>query len=827
MILGGLGTIASIYPSDERVKEDIEPIGKTFDGQNIYKFRYKGQPGKQIGLVAQDVEKKHPDAVYNMGGLKAVDYDSATKDSASMGGVVHPSMERQNFAQGGLGMVPYEDFAEGYGGLSYVPKSKIPVGGQRGIPEAPKPYEEKGLSSVWDEIKGMNEKQLANLKSNISGLGKTVESWFTPDMALAHGGLARGHYADGGGPTSIIPSSTGVVPPEDDKIPTIDDVQAYIQKAAKTRSIDPNVAIKVAQGEGLYANPKEGWQSNIRDPKTGAREESYSPYQLNMKPGAVGDKMLKETGIDPRNPQNWQQSVDYALDTAKKGGWSPWMGAKAKGVSNWQGIGDFDAKITPAGDVITDTKDASMKAGAHAGAAVAESQGSEPFGSKKHQRNLIETIMNRDLSDNAKQAVLAASLALMGGRSPWLGVNLGEAGRAGMAMYYNTMAQERETAKTAAEVGKTVAETGKTEAETGKTNIGIGLDVYDRWLRYRTSSQLAGKPFLPFDEFKKAVIGNVGSVVGQPQAGPSAPVTPVESAPLDSSGKAITPVLSTEEKPVAQGSLPYWQGILNQASEILQDPQATQTPEQAKAVQDRLAVAQDAIGKIQNTDFYKSAEDFQTQYGNQREGLVRLAKLYEDYAGGRAAPSMSNVIGTLQSFGVDVPNSWADQPSKYDEAMKLAYSQIIAQTINSGLLRAPGKALDAEQKIAAVPDLDPVARYQMIRKTVAGLDYMHDLYDTWDQTLNTLGHIQEFDKENPFDKYYKELGPNGKSALPLPKTFPGQVVPGQENKAASEITDDQALQTLNTHFGDAKDGTQKWLGTRAFIKTPNGWERAQ
>src|SRR5690242_9010758 len=71
--------------SDERLKEDIEPIGKTFDGLNIIKFRYKGQKQPHIGLSAQDVERSHPDAVGLAGGYKTVDYDAATRHAAMAG----------------------------------------------------------------------------------------------------------------------------------------------------------------------------------------------------------------------------------------------------------------------------------------------------------------------------------------------------------------------------------------------------------------------------------------------------------------------------------------------------------------------------------------------------------------------------------------------------------------------------------------------------------------------------------------------------------------------------------------------------------------------
>ena len=102
--------------SDERVKEGIEPIGETYDGQKIVKFRYKGQHGpKQIGLVAQDVEKHHPEAVGEYHGIKTVDYDKATNEAArrghyfsggivpsSQGGAVGPEHAGLGFAGGGL-----------------------------------------------------------------------------------------------------------------------------------------------------------------------------------------------------------------------------------------------------------------------------------------------------------------------------------------------------------------------------------------------------------------------------------------------------------------------------------------------------------------------------------------------------------------------------------------------------------------------------------------------------------------------------------------------------------------------------------------------------
>ena len=103
--------------SDERLKHDAKRIGETDDGLPIYSYKYNGDDRTQIGLMAQDVEKKKPEAV----GLapasdghmyKTVDYAKATRAKKyaggglmpvdnSMGGAVSPMSMGEAFARGG------------------------------------------------------------------------------------------------------------------------------------------------------------------------------------------------------------------------------------------------------------------------------------------------------------------------------------------------------------------------------------------------------------------------------------------------------------------------------------------------------------------------------------------------------------------------------------------------------------------------------------------------------------------------------------------------------------------------------------------------------
>lgn len=75
----GSSLIASLIGSDRRIKDDLVKIGEA-NGMPVYRYRYKGEPANvvRIGLVAQDVEKRRPEAVFTRSdGIKFVDYAKA------------------------------------------------------------------------------------------------------------------------------------------------------------------------------------------------------------------------------------------------------------------------------------------------------------------------------------------------------------------------------------------------------------------------------------------------------------------------------------------------------------------------------------------------------------------------------------------------------------------------------------------------------------------------------------------------------------------------------------------------------------------------------
>lgn len=75
---------AALALSDVRAKTDIHRVGRTDEGDNIYTFKYRGLPQTHMGVMAQEVERTHPEAVRTIGGLKHVDYSKLSPLAAAM-----------------------------------------------------------------------------------------------------------------------------------------------------------------------------------------------------------------------------------------------------------------------------------------------------------------------------------------------------------------------------------------------------------------------------------------------------------------------------------------------------------------------------------------------------------------------------------------------------------------------------------------------------------------------------------------------------------------------------------------------------------------------
>lgn len=118
-------------------------------------------------------------------------------------------------------------------------------------------------------------------------------------------------------------------------------LEEYIRYAAQQRGIDPDIAVRVAQGEGGLKDPfrhGEGPAPRSQSAEFGPRENSFGPFQLYISGNnaGLGDSALA-AGIDPR--KDWKGGIDFALDEVTRSGWGKWYGAKAAGITGMMGVG--------------------------------------------------------------------------------------------------------------------------------------------------------------------------------------------------------------------------------------------------------------------------------------------------------------------------------------------------------------------------------------------------------------------------------------------------------------------------------------------------------
>ena len=189
---GGLG-LASLL-SDRRAKEDIKPIGKDFTGQMLYSFRYKGQAETHVGYIAQEIEKKHPDAVDRReDGMRVVDYAEASRKAAEKGHFARGgrTLDEQGlgqvrrYATGGVPGMPYAD-ATGY----------VPTIGLAAAARAPQSGPSQGMagsptSSTTDALPDFSSYIQAGKGLSNTSFGDAVSDFTQDNLGFANGGLAR------------------------------------------------------------------------------------------------------------------------------------------------------------------------------------------------------------------------------------------------------------------------------------------------------------------------------------------------------------------------------------------------------------------------------------------------------------------------------------------------------------------------------------------------------------------------------------------------------------------------------------------------------------
>jgi len=344
-------TQAAPFFSDKRLKEAVEPIGKTFDGQKIVKFRYKNEPGTRIGLIAQDVEKHHPDAVGLAGGYKTVDYDAATKDAASKGhyasgglapesdgGAVLPAMMRHGFAEGGnpaqligndqLAAILQAQFGmynnQGIPGLGgapgmtgFVPEGTLPVGNLT-VAEAPPALPESQLKGMIEAAGGVEKAYDTGKQAveKIKGLYNKEDDSPKDEYEHYRGGLV-GHYASGG--ASSGPYGIPISKAETPELITAGDAPEF-QKSGFLKMLDTAGDLASLGSQAASASSKSKAAGGAAEDDVGAGtpyDAGSNPFMPDSAKG-IEKKELAKPGAAPGAPESgFSQAMSAANSVAK------------------------------------------------------------------------------------------------------------------------------------------------------------------------------------------------------------------------------------------------------------------------------------------------------------------------------------------------------------------------------------------------------------------------------------------------------------------------------------------------------------------------------
>ena len=203
--------------SDRRLKHSIRKIGKTYDHQDVYSYKMGDDPRTHIGLIAQDVEKKHPEAVGVAGGFKTVDYEKATKDAANDGhfaaGGVVPMRRLHRDTGGGLAGVlqaQQQMYANMPGGSQYQRVSNTGgSGGSHNLAVANPPPTAPPQSGMSQLSQGINTANNADkLYNNLTKPATTTTPTTAQPAGLASGAAPPSSTPVGG----VVPATQGATP---------------------------------------------------------------------------------------------------------------------------------------------------------------------------------------------------------------------------------------------------------------------------------------------------------------------------------------------------------------------------------------------------------------------------------------------------------------------------------------------------------------------------------------------------------------------------------------------------------------------------------------
>ena len=836
-----LGLVTAIGTfSDERVKENIEPIGETNDGQKIYRYNYKGSPKTEIGLIAQEVEKKYPEAVGSLGGIKMVDYEAATENAAqrtgkafggsSMGGLVTPDMQRQAFAQGGFGMVPYADFMKG---LSYLPSGELAYRGHSPGSTFPKGFSPEELEKIaqgsdFDELNAMSAKDIDKFQEGLGNIGQKMGlspindgadgqraptysgplSNFGPGVTNFFSGVGSAFgFADGGGvvprhgyatdgaveeglPLFLRKSESGDNFAADNDLGYVGRGQfgeARLTDAKRAGVIPPDLTMEQFKSDPNIQEAVEKW--HVSD---------VNNYIQDRGLGAFVGKSIKGIPVT-------DQGLLAVAHLGGKGGMNKFLksgGEYDPSDANGTRLSDYLSLAANAdGGVVPPTQDVADVEMPPSGVVPASADAPTADEAPARRRSIIESILGQDMSDQARTGMLAAGLAMLGGRSPYAGVNIGKGGLAGLQAYYTGLANQRETGKVGEELRLrgVEAQTSLMQAKTAREQM--VRQLYIQILPQLQFYQSEGMPIPPqwqqiVDEAMKLGVTNdvpaaapseggelaPAPAAGVPVADTGAPIvtTPASGEPV--APNAIAPAVAAPEEgseipptdPVLEnffGQLPDDQNPYKfyekadraptkelkqfylERAEALFERYNTQgvpipgkgmvnLPGSAEAAAERARILKSAEGETEQiTQFNNNMSDMQTGFGSRSLIVDGLRETLTTAESGRFAEFKSELVNAAASIGLANADQ-IEQAADIQTAMKFFAQSIL----DSGLKDKIGPQISNADLMLVSKGQGTVENLAAANRNILGAMYGKLLYDRakvagWDDFVEEKGGL--------------------------------------------------------------------------------------
>ena len=319
--------------SDERLKHDKRAVGKTFDGQTIYSYKMHGDPRTHMGLMAQEVEKKHPEAVGLAAGYKTVDYGKATGKAANQGhfrdGGVVP-MRAARAAGGGTDLdailAAQQQMYSGLGGGGPRATTGAPHGGMARVPSATMP-----VGNLITAQGGLRAQPTG--AQNVAAMGQFYKDIGSPKYS---GSLPWGS-------TTTTTTPGGLAPNAMPDNPQGISQYSLLPNAQSSNNVDQNQADTPIQGLAPTDQKRGG-----RIHRALGGDMPYSEASgLDIPDENPHNQLSKPAALPPPSPTGFQQLMSMGSGMGGAGGMMGQMGGMFGGSGGSSGL--FDGGST-AGD---------------------------------------------------------------------------------------------------------------------------------------------------------------------------------------------------------------------------------------------------------------------------------------------------------------------------------------------------------------------------------------------------------------------------------------------------------------------------------------------